>query len=435
MITKSISIIIIFGFIAYSIENSYSPNPQNRIGVIHDANNSKLIAGDVAINSKGQEQLVEGKFTLPIGYHKFNKDQGINFQLNRYYSFGHARFEDMKEAGQKINSIEEWKIEMLKLAEIAVSEDRLKNAAFYYRAAEFYITRDNPEKKLLYDKFIDNFNRAFQNDEIEKYEVPYNGTFLPAIRIQPAYIEKRGTVVVHGGNDSFIEEIYSVLKYFSDHGYEVIAFEGPGQGSAIKKYGLALDHEWEKPTKAILDYFKLDDVTLLGISMGGWLSIRAAAYEPRITRVIAWSVSFDVTQYTNIVGQKLASLFMRKFRTFTNNTMIKKMKKNMEYSWFVNNLMYITKKEVPIEAIDVLMQFNEENLHSDLVGQDVLILTGREDHLVPFKMHDMQVKALTNAKSVTGRVFTKEENAQNHCQIGNIGLALDVMLKWIIEKS
>jgi alpha-beta hydrolase superfamily lysophospholipase len=341
----------------------------------------------------------------------------------------------MKEAGQKINSFKDWKIEMLKLAEKAVSEGRLKNAAFYYRAAEFFVLRDDPEKKLLYDKFIDTFDKAFQNDEIKKYEVPYNGTFLPAIRIQPVDIEKRGTVVVHGGNDSFMQEIYSVMRYFQDHGYELVAFEGPGQGSALKKYGLPLNIEWEKPTKAILDYFKLDDVTLLGVSMGGWLCIRAAAFEPRVKRVIAWSVSFDVNQYANIVGQQIAKLFMRKFRNFANNSMVKKMKKNLMYSWFVNNLMYITNKEVPIEAFDVLMQFNEENLHSDLVRQDVLILTGREDHLIPFKMHDMQVKALTSARSVTGRVFTKEENAQNHCQIGNIGLALDVMVKWITEKS
>jgi len=50
-------------------------------------------------------------------------------------------------------------------------------------------------------------------------------------------------------------------------------------------------------------------------------------------------------------------------------------------------------------------------------------------------LHDLQVKALTNAKSVTARVFTKEENAQNHCQIGNLGLAMDAMLKWIEENS
>ncbi len=46
----------------------------------------------------------------------------------------------------------------------------------------------------------------------------------------------------------------------------------------------------------------------------------------------------------------------------------------------------------------------------------------------------MQVKALTNARSVTARIFTKEEQAHNHCQIGNICLALDVMVKWI-EKN
>jgi len=371
------------------------------------------------------------EFTFPVGYHDFNKKTAFNFQLNRWYSLGYARFEDIKEAGNNISSLEEWKTEMLKLAEVAVSEDRLMNAAFYYRAAEFFIPREDPEKGLIYEKFTDLFYRATRDDEIEKYEVPYKDGFLPAMRIQPGDSERRGTVVLHGGNDSFIEEFYPLMRYFSEHGYEVIGFEGPGQGSALKKYGLPLNIEWEKPVKAVLDYFKVDDVTLLGISMGGWLSLRAAAFESRIKRVIAWSVSFDVIQYSNILGQIIAKLMLSKFRNFTNNSMVKKMKKNLEYSWFVNNLMYITRKEVPIKAFDVLLQFNEENLYSDLVRQDVLILTGREDHLVPFKMHDMQVKALTNARSVTSRVFTKEEQAQNHCQIGNLGLALNVIVEWI----
>ena len=87
-----------------------------------------------------------------------------------------------------------------------------------------------------------------------------------------------------------------------------------------------------------------------------------------------------------------------------------------------------------MDAADVAFQMNKENLHSDLVKQDVLILTGKEDHFIPFKMHDKQVKALTNASSVAARVFTKEDQAQNHCQIGNLGLALDVMAEWIEKK-
>ncbi len=38
---------------------------------------------------------------------------------------------------------------------------------------------------------------------------------------------------------------------------------------------------------AVLDHYGLDDVTAVGISMGGALVIRAAAYEPRITRAVA----------------------------------------------------------------------------------------------------------------------------------------------------
>ena len=92
-------------------------------------------------------------FTFPVGYHEFNKNQAFNFQLNRYYSMGLGRFEDMKEVGQKVNSLEEWKAAMLKLAEASVSKGRLMNAAFYYRASEFYLLRGNPEKDLLYEKF------------------------------------------------------------------------------------------------------------------------------------------------------------------------------------------------------------------------------------------------------------------------------------------
>jgi pimeloyl-ACP methyl ester carboxylesterase len=340
----------------------------------------------------------------------------------------------MKEVGQKVTNFEDWKLEMLNLAEKAVSEKRYMNAAFYYRAAEFYVLQDTPEKKLLYDKFIEFFNKAFEKDAIERFEVPYKNAFLPAMKI-PAE-NKRGTIVMHGGFDSFIEEFYSWMTYLSDHGYEVIAFEGPGQGGARRKYGLALDYEWEKPAKVVLDYFKLDNVTWLGISMGGWFCFRAAAYEPRIKRVIASSIAYDYMKGYNIVLRMLHIFFLKYFRNFTNKMAQKSIEKGkgME-AWMTSNLMYMTKTKTPMDAFEVWLQLNEKNLHSDLVNQDVLILTGREDHLIPFKMHDMQVKALTNAQSVTDKVFTRETHAHNHCQIGNIGLALDVITKWIEEKS
>lgn len=376
------------------------------------------------------------KFIFPIGYHKFHKKQVFNFQLNRWYSLGYARFEDIKEVSHKVKSFKDWKTEMVKLAEKAESENRLMNAAFYYRASEFYMLQDNFEKKQMYNKFIDLFYKAFKNDNIEKFEVPYKEAFLPAMKVSPKGDKKKGIIVMHGGFDSFIEEFYSWIRYFSDHGYEVIAFEGPGQGAALRKHGFAVDYEWEKPIKAVLDYFKLNDVTLVGISMGGWFCFRAAAFEPRIKRVIASSISYDYMKLMNVVLQKMHIFFIKHMRNYSNKMILKSIKKEKGIqAWMSAQLMYITKKQMPMDAFDFWLQLNEKNLHSELVKQDVLILTGRNDHFISFKAHAMQVKALTNANSVTAKVFTKETHAHNHCQIGNIGLALDVMVKWIEEKS
>ena len=376
----------------------------------------------------------EKEFVFPIGYHPFHKKQIFNFQLNRWYSIGFARYEDMKEVGQKINDFIDWKVEMIKLAEKAISEERFLNAAIYYRSAEFYIINEDSEKEELYKKFSDLFYQFTKDEDFEKIIIPYNQSFLPVLKVPPRG-KNVGTIVMHGGFDSFIEEWYFMMKYISKHGYEVIAFEGPGQGAALKKYGLPLDIEWEKPTKAILDYFDLNGVTLWGLSMGGWYCLRAAAFEPRIKRVIAAGHSIDYMKSMPKVLYDIHMLFLKRFRKLTNKMAIKSLKKGKGLeAWMMGNLMYITKKATPLDAFDIFLELNDKNIHAELVKQDVLYITGRNDHFVPFKMHDLQLKALINARSVTDIVFTKESQAQNHCQIGNIGLVLDTIIDWLDEK-
>lgn len=42
---------------------------------------------------------------------------------------------------------------------------------------------------------------------------------------------------------------------------------------------------------------------------------------------------------------------------------------------------------------------------------------------------------LSQGKTKYPRIFTKEDQAQNHCQVGNTGPALDVMEKWMEETT
>lgn len=375
-------------------------------------------------------------FIFPVGYEKMHKVKIIDFQLNRWYSFGYARLADMQEAALRIKSLADWKNEMVRQAEKAYSENRVLNATFYYRAAEFFTHPSDPDKKVLYEKFKDLFyNKTFVQENIERFKIPYLSSFLPAMRIISKDKKVRGGIVIHGGFDSYMEEFYSFADYFSELGYDVFLFEGPGQGAALKEYELPLIYKWEIPVKAVLDYFNLNDVTLLGISMGGWLCFRAAAYEPRIKRVIASSIAYDYMK----IPPKYIEIFARwllKHPKIMNPIARFKMKIMPQENWGAVNLMYITKKDnSPLEASKVMLEFNAENLKSELVKQDVLILSGEEDHFIPLKMHYMQVKALKNARSITEHIFTREEQGQNHCQVGNIGLALKVMFEWIKEKE
>ena len=57
-------------------------------------------------------------------------------------------------------------------------------------------------------------------------------------------------------------------------------------------------------------------------------------------------------------------------------------------------------------------------------------MAGAEDHYVPVTQFYDQIATLKNVRSLTARLFTSYEQAQNHCQVGNFGLALRTITGW-----
>jgi hypothetical protein len=68
---------------------------------------------------------------------------------------------------------------------------------------------------------------------------------------------------------------------------------------------------------------------------------------------------------------------------------------------------------------------------AQFIKQDVLLLAGIEDHLVPMAHFHRQIGMLTNARSITARLFTSSESAASHCQVGNYGLAFSTVVHWL----
>ena len=372
-------------------------------------------------------------FVFPVGYKSFHEDQSINYLLNRLYSLGYAPADDLIMAGNRITDFISVQTVMKEFAITASKEGRYMNAAFYFRTAEFYTKWDDPNKIPLYNQFVDNFYQSIKMDSYEVANVPYENGKISALRIEAEVPEPRGTIILHAGYDGFKEEIYSAMRFLASHGYNVISFDVPWMDRSNGQSVEGFSYKWERVVGAILDHYNETDVTLIGVSFGGWLALRAAALEPRISRVVASSVSYDINQYAGWFSQMFAQFALKNMSKFANKQILKQMESDPQVAWYFDQLMHITRKSSPIEAAKILSQINAENLHSELVAQDVLILTGLDDHLVPFKMHKLQVDALVNAKSVKPLVFTDEVQGQNHCQMGNFGLALDSIPVWLDE--
>ncbi|TFG26869.1 MAG: alpha/beta hydrolase [Promethearchaeota archaeon] len=376
--------------------------------------------------------MPKSDYKFPVGYYEFHKHPNINYQLNRLVTNG-GLFEEVKELGPKIKDFDDWKRELIALADNALSEDRILNAAVYYRAAEFFVSPNDPDKHILYEKFVDLIYQVYEDLTRRKVKIPYENSYLPGYHFKND--EAKGTVVIFGGYDSLIEEFYKSYSYINEMGYEVIVFEGPGQGAALKKNKLAMTHEWEKPVKAVLDHFKLNDVILIGISLGGYLSLRATAFEPRISKVIAFGMIYDFFQVLLYAGgpkiREMAEKLLDSNQVdLFNKIMQKRMKSDLLVNWGVNQGMYVFGVKSPFEYIKKARLFSTANI-SDKITCDVLLLAGTKDHFIPLEMFYKQIEALKNVRSLTARLFTEQENAASHCQMDNFKLALDVILNWI----
>lgn len=372
------------------------------------------------------------------GLYSLNADENYNFQLNRLINWDGGDLEEIRSVAAGIQTNDQWKHRLIELGDKALAENRTENAIAYYRMSEFFMADGDPDKQACYKKAVDLFysyyESYFTEKTVERFSVPFENVMLPVMYAK-SQTEKKGTIVFHGGNDSYFEELFFPMLYFAEQGYDTYLFEGPGQGGVLREQNKKFTYEWEKPTKAILDYFGLEDVILIGVSLGGMLAPRAAAFEKRITHVVAWSVFpnflhialYDLPKALKVFFQSLLKMGAKRL---VNSIMYSEMKKDVFMQWMFEHGMYAYDAQTPYDYLQKLNDFQLLNV-ADQITQDVLILHGKKDHFIDWHLYKEELDALTNAKSVTLRLFTEQESASNHCQCGNTKLALDTILAWL----
>ncbi|SFR23282.1 MULTISPECIES: alpha/beta hydrolase [unclassified Paenibacillus] len=372
---------------------------------------------------------------FPVGLYELHPDASVNFHMNVFYNWtnDNVLLDEMREVGKIAHNYETLIKRFIELGDESLKKDAKLRAAFYFRGAEFFIPQSNSLKQTLRDQFIQLSKEAYGITDEQHYLIPYERGYLSAYRLSAENPKK--TLVLFGGFDSYIEELFRMSMVFRDAGYDVIMFEGPGQGSVLETYNIPMTHEWEKTVKSLLDYFKVENVTLIGLTLGGNLVLRAAAYEPRAKKAVAYNI---LTDFYEAVTHQIPPSFRDKLNIMidegdsqtVNDTLAQLMKQSLMLEWALAQDMHVTGSKTPYDFLNGTKAYNA-NHFSHSVTQDVLLLAGQNDHYVPINQLTDQILTLTNVRSLSARMFTPHETSDTHCQIGNIGLALHVILNWM----
>jgi pimeloyl-ACP methyl ester carboxylesterase len=371
---------------------------------------------------------------FPVGYHDdLHPDVSLNYQMNRFSTGEPEMIDEIRTVAPRIHDYCDYTREFLRLGENALARGDDLEGVLYLRSAEFYMLADDPNKQPTRRRYLQ-LMRDHYGLADRRFDVPYETGALSAFRPSPAH-EPKGTIVLFCGFDSYIEELFPMQLYFHDAGYDVVSFEGPGQGVPLEDGHMPMTPDWHEPVSALLDFFDLDDVTLIGCSLGGCLAIRAAAYEPRVTRVVANDILTDFFEAT--LGQmrhsaqtELSTLLQAGADHVVDTLVERVMKGSLVMSWGVQQGMHVTGTSTLSGFFREIHRYRTDDV-SSLVQQDVLLLAGAHDHSVPLHQLDDQIRTLTQARSVTARVFTKDEQAHEHIQVGNYGLQYRVIESWI----
>jgi alpha-beta hydrolase superfamily lysophospholipase len=371
---------------------------------------------------------------FPVGYYQLHPNVALNFQLNRFWEWvgEEQMLTELRAAAPHIASYADWVKVMLDLSDKALADSRRLPAAYYARMAQFYTAPDDPRYQPALQRFLDDALPEFGVSADDHHMVPYQQAQLSAYRFTPA--QPRGAIVVFGGYDSYIEEWLPAALAFRDAGLDTVVFNGPGQGTVLDA-GTPMTPDWHLPVAAILDYFALDDITLAGFSLGGCLAIRATAHEPRVARAIAWDICPDTFQVANrtFAAAGLDAIVANSGQIpapAVNAAVTAAAKTDLLTEWALAQGERVMGASSPADLFQAYRQYRTDDV-SPLITQDVLLMAGTKDHYIPFPMLADQLLTLTAARSVTARAFTEAEQAQNHCQCGNTGLAIKVILDWL----
>ncbi|NQV01565.1 MAG: alpha/beta hydrolase [Bacteroidia bacterium] len=314
-------------------------------------------------------------------------------------------------------------------------------ASGYFRNAEFFL-HGNPDDPRILDtwgKSRSCFQKAmkYTDTPIHFVRIPFGETTMPGcLCLADDSGGKRPLLIIHSGFDGTAEDLYFELARLAlERGYNCLLFEGPGQGEMIRVQHIPFRPDWEHVITPVVDYaIELPEVDperigLIGISFGGYHAPRAVAFEKRIKVCVPNGGIYDFNENVlakcppgteeMIHDKVLAQELDKEITAGITSGEIK--------GWVFENGMYTFGAKTPSEFLRMLEPYS---LRDDAfrISCKMLVIDSENDDALPG-----QAKQLYDALSCPKEfmLFTAEEGADQHCQMGAVMISGERILNWL----
>lgn len=201
----------------------------------------------------------------------------------------------------------------------ASARDGWLRAACFYGVAyhPIYGAPVNPRLLAAYRRQIAAFDRGLALGEpaVTPMGIPLGEHTMPAylLRAEGRADETRPLLILTNGYDATVTDLYFASGVAAARrGYNVLLFDGPGQGGMLYEHGVPLRPDWETVIAAVVDAaLELPGIdprriALSGWSLGGHLAARAATGEHRLAALILdpalWSMLAGFTPLAAKLG-------------------------------------------------------------------------------------------------------------------------------------
>jgi pimeloyl-ACP methyl ester carboxylesterase len=234
------------------------------------------------------------------------------------------------------------------------------------------------------------------------------------------------------------QEVFHAFGFAAlERGYNVMTYEGLGQGSVRRYQGVGFTHAWEKVVSPVVDHLvgrsDVDSayLALIGWSLGGYLCVRAAAFEHRLAAALAIDGVYDfypVAYY--ILPPALRAAYDAGDASQVNNLIEEALtgdKLPTKARWAIEHRLWSFAAKNTADFLKMTELMTLEGV-IDRVKCPVLVGEAADDMF--FKGQPALVAADLGDRA-THLVLIAEDAASPHCHVGALSFANHIFYDWL----